>query len=150
MESIIRVRSAILGRLGNADANGPFEVAIVPKEQVALLYALDEPARPAERRMSSFVPKLTTALLVLLAGLRVRGQAHASVQFDPARFHLLLTERQNFLVLTHARLALDVEGTTERDVGVALINLRHVQFVARLDDEPAEPRESREHALVGS
>jgi hypothetical protein len=149
MESIVRVSSAILGRLGNTDANGPFDVAIVPKEQIALLYALDEPTRPVERRMSSFVPKLTTGVLVLLAGLRVRGQAHASVQLDPARFHLLLTERQNFLVLTGARLALDVEGTTERDVGVALINLKHVQFVA-LDGESAEMQDPREYALARS
>jgi hypothetical protein len=30
-----------------------------------------------------------------------------------------------------ARLAFDVEGTTERSVGVAMLNARHIEFVAK-------------------
>jgi hypothetical protein len=153
LESVLRVSDAVLGRLGNSggsEANGPFEVAIVPKEQIALIYAIEEQSRPAERRMSSFVAKQTTDILVLLAGLRLRGRAHASAQLDAAQFHRLVFDAKAFMVLTGASLALDVEGTTARDIGVAILNTKHIQFVARVPSAPPEAGDPRETAVRGA
>jgi hypothetical protein len=153
LESVLRVSDAVLGRLGNTvqtEANGPFEVAVVPKEQIALIYAMEEPARPAERRMSSFVAKQTTDVLVLLAGLRLRGRVHATAQMDTAKFHLLVFDAKAFMVLTGASLALDVEGTTARDIGVAILNTKHIQFVARVPAASTDMGAPRETALRGA
>jgi hypothetical protein len=150
LESVLRVSDAILGRLGNVDANGPFSVAIVPKEQIALIYAVEEPARPTERRLSLYVAKQTTDILVLLAGLRVEGRAHSAAQLDATQFHRLIFEGKGFMVLTGARLALDVEGHTARDIGLAIINVKHVQFVARVNAALPDADRSLEAALRGS
>ena len=81
--------------------------------------------------MATYVPKQTTELLVLVAGLRVRGRAHASGALDPTELQRLVAQAgDRFVVLTDARLALDMEGTTERDIGVAMLNARHIQYVA--------------------
>lgn len=139
LESVVRLSHATLGRLGNASANEPVAEAVVPKAQVALVYAELEPVRPVERRMSSYVTKQGTDLLVLAAGLRVAGRAHASAELDGVELHRLVAEaRDRFVVLTDARLALDIEGTTAREIGVAMINSRHIQFVARSEDQVAE------------
>jgi hypothetical protein len=131
LQSVLRLTDARLGRLGNERANDPVEVAVVPKSQVALVYSQHELVRPAERRISSFVPKQTTGLLVLVAGLRVRGHAHATAVLDPVELHRLIADRESrFVVLTDARISLDVEGVTEREVGVVMVNVVHIQFVA--------------------
>jgi hypothetical protein len=131
LESVIRLTNATLGRLGNPYANEPTALAVVPKTQIALVYAEVEATRQVDRRMATYVPKQTTELLVLIAGLRVRGRAHASGPLDPNDLQRLVTQSgDRFVVLTDAHLALDVEGTTERNVGVAMLNARHIQFVA--------------------
>ena len=147
LESVLRVSDAILGRLGNVEANYPFGVAVVPKEQIALIYAMEEHARPTERRLSLYVAKQTTDILVLLAGLRVEGRAHSAAQLDAAQFHRLVSEGRGFMVLTGSHLALDVEGTTARDIGTAIINLKHVQFVARVEGVVPDADRSLEAAL---
>jgi hypothetical protein len=132
LQSVLRLTDARLGRLGNERANEPAEVAVVPKSQVALIYTQHELVRPAERRLSSFVHKQTTGLLVLVAGLRVRGHAHAIGALDPVELHRLIVDRESrFVVLTDARISLDVEGVTEREVGVVMVNAVHIQFVAQ-------------------
>jgi len=131
LQSVIRLTDARLGRLGNERANEPVEVAVVPKSQVALVYAQHELVRPADRRISLFVPKQTTGLLVLVAGLRIRGHAHSTAALDPVELSRLVADRESrFVVLTDARLSLDVEGVTEREVGVVMVNAVHIQFVA--------------------
>jgi hypothetical protein len=153
LESVLHVTDAVLGRLGNTtqnEANGPFEVAVVPKEQIALIFAIEEQSRPAERRMSSFVAKQTTDVLVLLAGLRLRGRAHATARMDATQFHRLVFEAKAFMVLTGASLALDVEGTTAREIGVAILNTKHIQFVARVLATTSEAGDPREVALRGA
>lgn len=136
LESVIRLTNATLGRLGNPYANEPASVAVVPKAQIALVYAEVE-ATHQDRRMATYVPKQTTELLVLVAGLRVRGRAHASGPLDPNDLQRLVAQSgDRFVVLTDAHLALDVEGTTERNIGVAMLNARHIQFVASDQERP--------------
>jgi hypothetical protein len=131
LESVVRLTNATLGRLGNPYANEPAALAVVPKAQIALVYAEVEATRQASRRMAAYMPKQTTELLVLAAGLRVRGRAHASGPLDPSELQRLVAQAgDRFVVLTDAHLALDVEGTTERAVGVAMLNARHIQYVA--------------------
>jgi hypothetical protein len=137
LESVVRLTNATLGRLGNPHANEPAPFAVVPKAQIALVYAEVEATRQVGRRMAGYVPKQTTELLVLVAGLRVRGRAHASGPLDPNELQRLVAQAgDRFVVLTDAHLALDVEGTTERDVGVAMLNARHIQFVASGEEKP--------------
>ena len=144
LESVVRLSHATLGRLGNPSANEPVAEAVVPKAQVALVYMELEPVRPVERRMSSYVTKQVTDLLVLAAGLRVAGRAHASSGFDLVDLHRLVAEAHDrFVVLTDARLALDIEGTTAREIGVAMVNTRHMQFVARSEDRTAQTETRR-------
>jgi hypothetical protein len=132
LESVIALTNATLGRLGNPAANEPTPLAVVPKAQIALVYGEPEAKHPVERRMAGYIPKRTTELLVLVAGLRVRGWAHASVAIDPTELQRLVAQTgDRFIVLTDARLALDVEGTTERQIGVAMLNARHIQFVSQ-------------------
>lgn len=131
LQSVIRLTDARLGRLGNENANEPVDVAVLPKSQIALVYAQHELVRPADRRMSSFVPKQTTRLLVLVAGLRVRGYAHATAALDSVELQRLVVDRESrFVVLTDAHLSLDIEGVTEREVGMVIVNAIHIQFVA--------------------
>jgi hypothetical protein len=132
LESVVRLTNASLGRLGNPAANEPTALAVIPKAHIALVYVELEVTRPVERRMAAYVMKQTTDILVLVAGLRVRGQAHASGPLDPVELHRLAARGDDrFVVLTDASLALDVEGTTERPIGVAMLNARHIQFVAQ-------------------
>jgi hypothetical protein len=68
--------------------------------------------------------------------LRVRGRAHSASELDPVELQRLVASGENrFVVLTDASLALDVEGVTEREIGVAMLNARHIQFVARVSLE---------------
>jgi hypothetical protein len=148
LESVVRLTNARLGRLGNPGANEPRALAVVPKAQIALVYVELEATRPADRRMAVHVPKQTTEILVLVAGLRVRGRAHASGPLDPTELHLLAAQPgDRFVVLTDAGLALDVEGTTERDIGVAMLNARHIQFVAATRVEGASERQPTAHSI---
>lgn len=136
LESVVRLTNASLGRLGNPAANEPAALAVVPKAHIALVYVELEATRPVERRMAAYVTKKTTGILVLVAGLRVRGQAHASGPLDPVEMHRLAARGDDrFVVLTDANLAVDIEGTTERAIGVAMLNSRHIQFVASSGDD---------------
>ena len=133
LQSVIRLTDAQLGRLGNVEANQPVSIAVIPKTHVALVYPNAESPRPADRRRVRYTATQTTGLLVLLAGLRVRGRAHAASELDPVELQRLVAPGENrFVALTDASLALDVEGMTEREIGVAMLNARHIQFVARV------------------
>jgi hypothetical protein len=133
LASVLRIAGATLGRFGNPGANEPVAMAIVPKNHAALVIAEGQANGSSEKRMYSYVPKKTSELLVLLAGLRVRGSAHAAGQLDDVEMRRQLSESvDKFIVLTDAWLAFDVEGTTERSVGVVMVNARHIQFVAAL------------------
>ncbi|MEA2661062.1 MAG: hypothetical protein QOH08_634 [Chloroflexota bacterium] len=139
LASVLRIANATLGRFGNPAANEPVAVAIVPKNQAALVIARDTERRTNDKRMYSYVPKTTSELLVLLAGLRIRGRAHTSAPLDDVELRRQLSEaRDRFIVLTDAWLAFDVEGTTERPVGVVMLNVRHIQFVATLPSVATE------------
>ncbi|HEY3218413.1 MAG TPA: hypothetical protein VGK15_04925 [Candidatus Limnocylindria bacterium] len=132
LESVVRLASATLGRLGNPNANEAAPLALLPKAHIALVYTEPEVRSPAARLMGAYVPKRTTALLVLVAGLRVRGLAHGLGPLDPVELHRLVSQgNDRFVVLTDARLALDVEGTSEREIGVAMLNVRHIHYVAQ-------------------
>jgi hypothetical protein len=133
LQSVVRLAHAKLGRLGNVDANQPVSVAVIPKSHVALVYLDEESAPPAAWRRGPYTAKQTTGLLVLIAGLRVRGQAHSASDLDAVELQRIVAPVENkFVVLTDASLALDVEGVTEREIGVAMLNARHIQFVARV------------------
>jgi hypothetical protein len=143
LASVLRIAGATLGRFGNPAANEPVAMAIVPKTHAALVIAEEQLLGTNDKRMYSYVPKKTSELLVLLAGLRIRGNAHASGQLDDVEMRRQLSESSDkFIVLTDAWLAFDVEGHTERSVGVAMLNARHIQFVATLPSvaAPADPR----------
>ncbi len=131
LASVLRITDATLGRFGNPAANEPVAVALVPKSHVALVIAKEAEPRTNDKRIYSYVPKKASELLVLLAGLRIRGSAHAAAQLDDVELRRQLSESMDhFIVLTDTRLAFDVEGTTERYVGVVMVNARHIQFVA--------------------
>ena len=133
LASVLRIAGATLGRFGNPVANEPVAMAIVPKNHAALIIAESQASGASDKRMYSYVPKKTSELLVLLAGLRIRGSAHAAAQLDDVEMRRQLSESvDKFIVLTDAWLAFDVEGTTERSVGVVMVNARHIQFVATL------------------
>jgi hypothetical protein len=141
LTTVLRITDATLGRFGNPAANEPVAVAIVPKNHAALVIALEEAGRPNEQRMYSYVAKKTSELLVLLAGLRIRGRAHASATLDDVELRRQLSESvDRFIVLTDAWLAFDVEGQTERSVGVVMLNARHIQFVAARPVAELDPR----------
>jgi hypothetical protein len=133
LESVLRMTNATLGRLGNVGANLPVSVAVIPKAHIAVVYPEREVHAPADRRMRAYVPKQATEVFMLTAGLRIRGHAHAAGQLDPIQLHKLVLEQgDKFIALTQAWLAVDIEGTTEREVGLVLVNIRHIQFVAPL------------------
>jgi len=141
LTTVLRITDATLGRFGNPAANEPVAVAIVPKNHAALVIVLEEVNRPNEKRMYSYVAKKTSELLVLLAGLRIRGRAHASAPLDDVELRRQLSESADrFIVLTDAWLAFDVEGQNERSVGVVMVNARHIQFVAPLAVAERDPR----------
>lgn len=144
LASVMRITDATLGRFGNPAANEPAAVAIVPKSHAALVIIVPQDViRTNDKRMYSYVPKKTSELLVLLAGLRIRGSAHAAAPLDDVELRRQLSESADkFIVLTDAWLAFDVEGNTERPVGVVMLNTRHIQFVATLPPAaaPADPR----------
>lgn len=139
--SVLRIEEATLGRFGNPAANEPVSVAVVPKHHAALVLVHEEFSRTNDQRIYSYVPKQTSELIVLLAGLRIRGNAHAAGQIGDAELHRQLSETSDrFIVLTDAWLAFDVEGTTERSVGAAMLNSRHIQFVATPPVAEVDPR----------
>jgi hypothetical protein len=143
LASVVRIGGATLGRFGNPAANEPVAVAIVPKSHIALVIAQQEVSQSNDKRMYSYVPKKTSELLVLLAGLRIRGSAHAATQLDDAELRRQLAENADkFIVLTDAWLAFDVEGQTERLIGVVMLNARQIQFVATVPSAaaPDDPR----------
>jgi hypothetical protein len=132
LASVLRIADARLGRFGNPIANEPVAVAVVRKSHAALVIPNEEVRPTTDKRMYSYVAKQTSDLLVLLAGLRIRGSAHAAGHLDEVELHRQLSESADrFIVLTDAWLAFDVEGTTERSVSVAMLNARHIQFVAK-------------------
>jgi hypothetical protein len=144
LASVLRIAGATLGRFDNPAANEPVAMAIVPKSQVALVITQQHVvAQPNDKRMYSYVPKKTSELLVLLAGLRIRGSAHAAAQLDDVELRRQLSESADkFIVLTDAWLAFDVEGHSERSVGVVMLTSRHIQFVATMPSvvAPVDPR----------
>lgn len=130
--SVLRVADARLGRFDNPAANEPVAVAVVPKSHAALVIPNAVVSPTSHKRVYSYVPKQASELLVLLAGLRIRGSAHGAGYLDDMALHRQLSESADrFIVLTEAWLAFDVEGTTERSIGVAMLNARHIQFVAK-------------------
>jgi hypothetical protein len=132
LASVLRIADARLGRFGNPAANEPVAVAVVPKNHAALVIPNADVRPTTDKRVYSYVAKQTSELLVLLAGLRIRGSAHGAAYLDEVALHRQLSESADrFIVLTDAWLAFDVEGTTERSVGVAMLNSRHIQFVAK-------------------
>ena len=132
LASVLRITDARLGRFGNPAANEPVAVAVVPKSHAALVIPNEDVRPRSDKRMYSYVAKQTSELLVLLAGLRIRGSAHATGQLDEAALQRQFSDSADrFIVLTDAWLAFDVEGTTERSVGVAMLNARHIQFVGK-------------------
>jgi len=149
LASVMRIADATLGRFGNPAANEPVAVALVPKSHAALIIPKEEASRANDTRMFSYVPKQTSELLVLLAGLRIRGSAHAAATLDDIALQRQLSESADrFIVLTDARLAFDVEGNTERSVGVAMLNARHIQFVAKVPSASTAEADPRMQALV--
>ena len=129
--SVFRLSEASLGRLGNIEGNEPVATCVIQKAHTSIILAHGETSRPAEKRLYSYIEKQAADVLVLVAGLRVRGFAHATRGLDPVDLHRLVAEaRDHFVALTEASLAVDVEGTTQRDVGTAMLNVRHIQFVA--------------------
>jgi hypothetical protein len=148
LASVLRIADATLGRFGNPAANEPVAVALVPKSQAALIIPKEEASRANDTRMFSYVPKQTSELLVLLAGLRIRGSAHAANLDEVALQRQLSESVDRFIVLTDARLAFDVEGNTERFVGVAMLNARHIQFVAKVPSAATAEADPRMQALV--
>jgi hypothetical protein len=149
LASVLRITDATLGRFGNPSANEPVAVAIVPKNHAAVVIAHEEARRTNDKRMYSYVQKKTSELLVLIAGMRIRGSAHATAYLDDAELRRQLSESvDRFIVLTDAWLAFDVEGQTERSVGVVMVNARHIQFIASVPSAvPAEP-DPRAQALA--
>jgi len=143
LSSVLRITDAALGRFGNPAANEPVAVAVVPKSHAALVIG-EEASRTTDQRMYAYVPKQSSALLILLASLRIRGSAHASAHLDAAELHRQLSEvADRFIVLTDAWLAFDVEGTTERSIGAAMVNTRHIQFVATIPSTLAAATDPR-------
>ena len=143
LASVLRITDARLGRFGNPAANEPVAVAVVPKSRAALVIPNADVRPASEKRMYSYVAKQTSELLVLLAGLRIRGSAHAAGQLDEVALQRQFSETADrFIVLTDAWLAFDVEGTTERSVGVAMLNARHIEFVGKAPSAAAtgDPR----------
>ena len=149
LASVLRIADATLGRFGNPAANEPVAVALVPKIHAALIIPKEDVGRANDTRKFSYVPKQTSELLVLLAGLRIRGSAHAAAHLDEVALQQQLSESvDRFIVLTDARLAFDVEGNTERSVGVAMLNARHIQFVAKVPSAATAEADPRMQALT--
>jgi len=149
LASVLRIGGATLGRFDNPAANEPVAMAIVPKSHVALVITHQQEVSPSSDKRMYYVPKKTSELLVLLAGLRIRGSAHAATQLDDAELRRQLAESADkFIVLTGAWLAFDVEGQTERAVGVVMLNARHIQFVATLPSAVAQADPRAQGAAV--
>ena len=149
LASVLRIADVTLGRFGNPAANEPVAVALVPKNHAALVIPNEERRRTNDKRMYAYVPQQTSELLVLLAGLRIRGTAHAAAHLDEVGLHRQLSESADrFIVLTDAWLAFDVEGNTERSIGVAMLNARHIQFAATVPSAAAAAADPRVRALV--
>ena len=131
LESVIRLENAHLGRYGNQSANTPVSVAVVPKQQIVVAYETGEGEAPI-RAFSSFVSKERTDLLLLAAGLRITGTGHGVGRFDAGELQQVVHgDEDHFLPVTNATLALNVEGVKSVPLPFLLLNVRHLQFIAR-------------------
>jgi hypothetical protein len=131
LESVVSLEGARLGRYGNPSANEPVKVAVVPKQHIALAYQpTGGPTTESRRHLR--VPKQSAELLILAAGLRINGTGHGLGEFGAADLQQTLHGGEDhFLPVTNATLSLDVEGTQRSSFPFLLLNLRHVQFIAR-------------------
>jgi hypothetical protein len=133
LESVVSLESATVGRYGNPSANEPVKVAVVPKQHIAVVYERSVGRSTTEGRRSAHVRKESAELLLLATGLRITGTGHGLGQFAAPDLQKVLHEGEDhFLPVTTAVLALDVEGTQRATFPLLLVNLRHVQLIARM------------------
>lgn len=133
LESFVRLENAQLGRYGNPSANQPVPLAVVPKQHIVVAYeARDRAVATASRLLPSYIPKQRADLVLLAAGLRITGTGHGPGNFEAADLQQLVHGAEDhFFPITNATLALDVEGTKSTRLAFLLLNLRHLQFIAR-------------------
>ena len=131
LESVVRLQNAHLGRYGNQSPNDPVSVALVPKQQIVVAYEAGDGEAPT-RVFSSLVPKERTDLLLLAAGLRITGTGHGLGRFDAGELQKVVHGTEDhFLPVTNATLALNVEGVRSIPLPFLLLNVRHLEFIAR-------------------
>jgi hypothetical protein len=134
LDSVVSLENAQLGRFGNPSANEPVSVAIVPKPHIAIAYEQSVDRSTTESRRYPYVPKQSAELVVLTAGLRITGTGHGLGEFAAADFQQIVHGGEDhFLPVTYATLSLDVEGTQSASFPFLLLNIRHVQFIARAE-----------------
>jgi hypothetical protein len=141
LHSSVLLENAQLGRYGDPSAHEPVPLAVVPKQQIVIAYEVGAlvPAVPSGL-LPSYVLKQRAELLLLAGGLRISGNGHGLGKFGAADLQQVVHNGEDhFLPITDVSLALDVEGSESTSLPFIVLNLRHLQFVARIDLARAAP-----------
>src|SRR5215211_262488 len=114
---------------------GTFATGCVLKADIVCVAVIDEPERPAGRRLASYVPKTPVNVVLTLRSLTLVGTVHLSVRTDPLDF--ILTWPEPFVSPTSAGLIADgmplPEGTPLEPMTI-FANRNHI--VGALSSEP--------------
>jgi hypothetical protein len=132
------LENAKLGRYGDPSAHELVALAVVPKQQIVIAYEVTAPGPAAlSGLLPSYIPKQRAELLLLAGGLRISGNGHGLGKFGAADLQQVVHDGEDhFLPITDVSLALDAEGTKNTSLPFVVLNLRHLQFVARIDLAP--------------
>src|SRR5215212_1851824 len=124
---------------------GTFASGRVRKADIVCVAVIDEPERPAGRRLASYVPKTPVNVVLTLRSLTLVGTVHLSVRTDPLDF--ILTWPEPFVSPTSAGLIADgmplPEGTPPEPMTI-FANRNHI--VGALSSEP--PAVSRQPLVL--
>jgi len=114
---------------------GTFASGRVRKADIVCVVVIDEPERPAGRRLASYVPKTPVNVVLPMRSLTLVGTVHLNVRTDPLDF--ILTWPEPFVPLTGAGLIADgmplPEGTPPEPMTI-FANRNHI--VGALTSEP--------------
>jgi hypothetical protein len=115
---------------------GTFATGRVRKADLLCVAVIDEPERPAGRRLASYVPKTPVNVVLTLRSLTLVGTVHVSARTDP--LDLILAWPEPFVSLTEAGLIADgvplPEGVPPEPMTI-FANRNHI--VGALTSEPS-------------
>jgi hypothetical protein len=117
---------------------GTFATGRVRKADLLCVAVIDEPERPAGRRLASYVPKTPVNVVLTLRSLALVGTVHVGARTDP--LDLILAWPEPFVCLTGAGLIADgmpiPEGAPPEPMTI-FANRNHIVGVLTAEPRPA-------------